>query len=258
MGCDQLSLPVSLTAVPTTESAEAPTGLDLNLGVKQTYENAEGLASSTLKQAVVALPEGMTVNPSEASGLAACSLTEYEEEALEESAMTGCPRNSKLGEVTIETPSLKEKGEGSVFLAEPAPRGEAGRNPFNSLLALYVVARFPIRGVLVKVTGKVTPNPVTGQLVTIFSSQPELDGVPGLGGLPPLPFSSFTFKFDQGQTAPLANPPVCGSYGVAAALNSWSEPENIISLLAPAFNITHGFLEGSPCPAGALPPFARR
>ena len=68
VGCDRLSMPASFTAEATTERAESPTGLNVNLDVKQTYENAYGLASSTLKRAVVTLPEGMTVNPSAGTG----------------------------------------------------------------------------------------------------------------------------------------------------------------------------------------------
>ena len=96
VGCDRLSMPASFTAEATTERAESPTGLNVNLGVKQTYENAEGLASSTLNRAVVSLPEGMTINPSAGAGLAACSLAEYEEEGIVEGA-GGCPNESKLG-----------------------------------------------------------------------------------------------------------------------------------------------------------------
>ncbi len=249
VGCDRLSLPTTFTAEPTTNSADAPTGLNVNLDVAQTYDNAYGLATSTLKKAIVTLPEGMTVNPSAGAGLGACTQAEYEEEELEVSLTRGCPNDSKLGTVTIETPALKERATGSVFIAQPYA------NPFGSLIGLYVVARFPQRGVLVKVAGKTTADETTGRLVTTFEGTPTLSG-PSLEGLPPVPFSSFTFQFHQGPTSPLVSPPVCGSYRVSAVLTPWSEPENVLTQLAPAFSITQGFEEGSPCPSGGVPPFA--
>jgi uncharacterized repeat protein (TIGR01451 family) len=254
VGCDRLSLPASFAAEPTTENAGAATGLDVSLGVKQTYENAEGLASSTLNKAVVTLPEGMTVNPSAGAGLAACTLAEYAEEALEEAAGRGCPNESKLGTVTIDTPALKERATGSVFLAEPAPNGEAGKNPFDSLLAIYVVARFKERGVVVKVAGRVSADERTGRLVTTFERQPRLGGAPGLEGLPPVPFTLFTFKFHQGTTSPLVTPPLCGAYAVIAQLSPWSDPQEALVPELHPFAISHGF-DGGACPSGT-PPFS--
>ena len=140
VGCGRLSFPATFTAVPTTTHASAASGLDVNLDVKQTYENAYGLASSTLKKAVVTLPEGMTVNPSAGNGLGACSQAQFEEEELEISAK-GCPNDSTLGSVAVLTPALKEKGVGTVFLAEPAPFGEAGKQPVQ--LVDRVVCRDP-------------------------------------------------------------------------------------------------------------------
>ena len=119
VGCGRLSMPASFSAEPTTEDAEASSGLTTNLAVKQTYENAEGLASSTLNKAVVTLPEGMTVNPSAGAGLAACSLAQYEQAGLEEVAGRGCPNESKLGTVEIITPSLAEKVTGPC--SSPSP-----------------------------------------------------------------------------------------------------------------------------------------
>jgi hypothetical protein len=260
VGCDRLAFPAAFTAQLTSESTDSPTGLNVDLEVKQTYENPEGLATSTLNKAVVTLPEGMTVNPSAGAGLGVCTPAQYAEEALQAVAGRGCPANSKLGTVSVRTPSLKEEGEGSVFLAEPAPRGEPGRNPFDSLLAIYVVARFQNRGILAKIAGRVLADERTGRLTTIFERQPGLaplpDGQPqpGLAGLPPVPFSSFTFRFHQGATSPLATPPTCGSYAASVALSPWSEPALALVPELHPFSISSGFA-GGPCPAGA-PPFS--
>ncbi len=247
VGCDRLAIEPKLTAEATTDRADAATGLVLNVNVPQTYDNAAGLATSTLEKQVVTLPEGMTVNPSAGAGLAACSLARYAQEGAQYIPGQGCPNESKLGEVEIVTPSLSEHVKGSVFLAEPAPRGEAGKNPFNSLLALYIVARIPDRGVLVKAPGEVHADPVTGRLVTTFdTSSAEHPG----GGLPPLPFSLLTFKFNPGETAPLVTPPTCGSYEVTTELTPWSDPEGTpVTPLIPPFPIDTN------CPAGGVPPF---
>ncbi len=240
----------TFTAVPSTTSASAPTGLSVELGVHQTDENAEGLAASALKKAVVTLPEGMTVNPSAGAGLGACTASEFEAETLETPAEAGCPNDSKLGSVKIKTPALNEEGTGSVFIAQPFGNPFEA-DPDSSLVALYVIARFPVRGVVVKVPGHVSLNPVTGQLVTTFEGMTPLDG------LPPVPFNLFTFQFRQGETSPLVTPPACGSYQAQAQLNPWSAPEEVLTDLVPPFAITSSF-DGGPCPSGGVPPFDPR
>ena len=236
-GCDRLALPSTFTAQPTTTHADAPTGLNVELGVQQTYESPEGLATSTLNKAVVTLPEGITVNPSAGAGLGACTPAEFAEGAVEVASDKGCPSNSKLGAVSIRSPSLKEEATGSVYIAQPY------NNPFDSLLALYVVARIPNRGVIVKAAGQVNADPLTGQLVTTFDD------------LPPLPFTTFTFNFHQGETSPLVSPPGCGSYDTQAQLTPWSDLSEVLGDLSPPFEITSGF-EGGACPGGGVQSFA--
>ena len=92
---------------------------------------------------------------------------------------------------------LAEKIPGSDLHRDSAPQPAFGdaQHPGGSLLALYVVAKDPARGIIVKVAGKIEPNPVTGQLVTTFDNNPQQ------------PFSKFTLKFRPGATAPLVSPP---------------------------------------------------
>jgi hypothetical protein len=237
VGCDRLGMSPKLAAEATTSEAYAPTGFDLVQEIPQTYENPEGLATSTLKKEVVILPEGMTVNPSVAAGLGACTETEYQEEASQIVAGHGCPNESRLGSVKIFSPSLKEEATGSVFIAQPYA------NKAKSLITLYVIARIPNRGIIVKAEGKVEPNEETGQLTTTFDD------------LPPLPFNLLTFSFIQGPTSPLVTPAACGQYRVRAELTPWSDPEGepLVPEI-PTFQITKG-LGGGACPAGGVPPF---
>jgi uncharacterized repeat protein (TIGR01451 family) len=242
VGCDALVMEPSLTAQVSTDKASSATGLDVATRVKQTYPNPDVLAAPTLTREVVELPEGMTVNPSSGAGLQACSEAGYAEEGSEYVAGRGCPVESKLASVRISSPSLSEEATGTVFLATPAPRGEGGRNPFASLLAVYLIARIPARGVLIKAAGLVRADPVTGRLTTTFE------------GLPPLPFSVATFSFNQGASAPLVTPAVCGDYEVKAQLTPLSNPALTLTPLVAPFAITNAY-DGGPCPTDATPPF---
>jgi uncharacterized repeat protein (TIGR01451 family) len=245
-GCDRLAMAPALTAEVTSKAAEAPTGFDLATEIPQTYENPEGLATPTLKRETVTLPEGMTVNPSSGAGLGACSEAQYAEEGVQFVPGHGCPSNSKLATVRIKTPALKEEATGTVYLAEPAPRGESGRNPFDKLLSVYLVARIPARGVLIHSPGVVEPDLVSGRLTTTFDE------------LPPLPFTVATFEFNQGANAPLVTPATCGAYSVTAALTPYAEPDaSPLQPLVPPFFISSG-VDGGACPAGGTPPFRPR
>ncbi len=243
-GCERLSFSPGLSVAPTSTLAEAPTGLDVGVSVPQSYGNAAALATSHLKAAVVTLPAGMTVNPSGGVGLGACTPAQYAAEALDTPPGEGCPNDSSLGTVETETPVLKEKLTGSVYLAQPYdnPFSEPG-HPNGSLLAVYVIQRLPSRGLFVKLAGKVTPNPVTGQLVTTFENNPQL------------PFNEFKLSFRPGEAAPLVTPPVCGAYSAQGVFTSWSEPEQVVSALSLPFEVTQG-VGGGACPASGVPPFA--
>jgi hypothetical protein len=241
--CDRLTFAPQISAQPSSQSASSPSGLDFNLNFDdEGLTNFKGLAQSELKDISVALAQGLTVNPSAGVGLGGCTKADYEAETLTSAPGEGCPNNSKLGSVEIETPLLSTKVKGSVFLAEPYenPFAEAA-HPGGTLLALYVVAKNPENGVLVKLAGKVDRDQSTGQLTTTFKENPQL------------PFDHFNFHFREGQQAPLITPQSCGSYETQAIFSPWSEPLSSLSDFA-AFQITKGSGEGA-CPQGA-PPFA--
>jgi hypothetical protein len=239
-GCGLLPFAPSVAAEPTSSAATSPTGLNFELGFDdQGLSNAAGLVQSQTKKAVVALPEGFSANPSLAAGLKACSLAEYQETTLNSG---GCTEESKIGDVVIESPLVEPKVLGGLFVAKQGenPNGDA-QHPGGNLLTIYLIARNPEIGVLVRQALKVTPNRVTGQLTT------EVDNIPQL------PFAKFHLSFRQGQRSPLITPPACGAYSVAAGLTPWSSP------LAPvtresSFQITQG-PEGQGCPSGGVPPF---
>jgi hypothetical protein len=234
-GCERLAFNPSLEVQPTTDAAESPSGLNASLVIPQTYEDPETLATGHLKKAVVTLPEGFSLNPSSGSGLGVCTPQQYAAETASSLPGEGCPLEAKVGTVEVETPVLSEKASGSVYVAEPFD------NPFDSLLALYIVAKIPDRGIIVKTAGKIEPNPVTGQLTTTFDETPQV------------PFNKFTLKFRQGATSPLVTAPACGEYTAEADLTPWSAPLEPRHL-SNSFEIEHG-VGGGPCPSAGIPPF---
>ena len=236
VGCSRLRLEPTIGTLPTTESASSPTGLRFDLDISDEGITASGgVAESQVKKAVVALPEGVTANPSLAVGLSACGEAQYDSEELDTPAGTGCPEQSKIGTVEVFSPLLRQKLEGSVFIAKQ------DENPFGSLLALYVIVRNPETGVFIKLAGQIAPDPVTGQLVSVFD------------GLPQLPFSHFRLSFRQGQRSPLITPPVCGTYTTTATVYPWSDPQTPVVRTA-TFTIASG-VAGTPCPTGGVPSF---
>jgi hypothetical protein len=72
VGCSQLDFDPTIEAKPTTNLGDSPTGLAVKLTTPQN-KNAEGLATAQLRQAKITLPAGLTINPSLANGLGACS-----------------------------------------------------------------------------------------------------------------------------------------------------------------------------------------
>jgi hypothetical protein len=243
-GCEKLGFNPSITAKPTTKAAQSPTGLDFSLDVKdEGLTSIEGLAQSDIKKAVVTLPEGMTVNPSQAEGLEVCSEADLEKETLDAQPGQGCPEASKIGTVEVETPLVGEAIDGSLYVAKPY-ENLAG----DSLIAVYMVFKSPQLGVIIKLPLRVEPDPKTGRLISITED------------LPQVPFSHFRLHFREGGRSPLISPPSCGVYDghdgahepVRAVLTPWSGGAPLET--TSAFEIISGPDE-SPCPAGGVAPF---
>ncbi len=233
-GCEELEFGPQIGSMPTSAAAESPTGLDFELGVDDPgLIEAGGTADSDLRKAVVTLPEGVTTNPSIASGLSACTLAQYESETVDSERGTGCPESSKIGSVEVETPLLQADAGGLEVLPGSVYVAKQGDNPFGNLLTIYVVIKHPRLGILVQAAGRVEPDPVTGQLRTTFDD------------LPQLPFSDFRFHFREGQRAPLITPATCGRFTTTATLYPWAEGVPVVQE-ADSFTIGSG-ANGAPC-----------
>ncbi len=233
-------------------TAATPTGLQVRVKVSQEGTlSPEGLGDSDVEAASVTLPAGMTLNPSAANGLEACSEAQigYQGTAGQDPLDPGakaplsfseepisCPQGSKLGVVHIKTPLLAKELSGSVYLAEPAPQGEANKNPFGSLIALYIVAESQALGLRVKLAGEGSIDPSTGQVTTTFKDIPQV------------PFSELSLRLFSGPRASLSTPSLCGDYRTSASFTPWSGAE-AVSVLSPEgeLQITEG-QGGDPCP----------
>jgi hypothetical protein len=237
-GCDGVPFSPKISSQPTTKLASNPSGLDFELKLpNQGLTNPGGNAETEPKKTVVTLPEGVSVNPSLAEGIGTCSEAQYKSEQIGTKAGEGCPEASKLGSVIAQSPLLEEPIEGSLYLATPY------ENRFGTLTALYLVARAPERGIMVKQAGRVDLDPTTGRITTTFDD------------LPPVPYSSFKLHFREGARAPLATPQACGEYQTVAKLTPFSASSDAEAIeTTGAFQIEHG-ADGGPCPSGGLPPF---
>ena len=229
-GCDAVPFDPGLSVAPDSSTAGAPSGYAFELTLPQS--SAPGpVGESDLRQAVVALPAGVRVNPSAADGLQGCSPEQVDLRSADDPS---CPDGSRVGSLTVTTPLLPEPLTGSVYLASP------NANPFGTLLAVYLVAKGP--GLIVKLAGRVESDPLSGQVTATFDDVPQL------------PFSSVRLAFDGGARAVLVNPPWCGTYAASAVLTSWSGAVRSVS--AP-FSIGSGFAgPGSACPVDGARPFA--
>lgn len=247
-GCNLLAFNPTPTTRLSSARASSPTGFDLVF-----EQPIEGLTNPLLtvptqvNKAVVALPEGITINPSFAAGLGVCTPAAYAEETATSPPGAACPNAAKIGDFTVTSPLYGEPLAGSVFLAAPddPASGERGaENPFDSLLAIYLVAKAPQRGVIVKLAGEIEADPASGRLTTTFEN------------LPQLPYSRFEVALREGQRSPLLTPAACGPYTTGIDLSPWRNPEASLAFNA-LFHVSSG-IEGSACPGTGPAPFAPR
>ncbi|HEV7493184.1 NHL repeat-containing protein [Baekduia sp.] len=227
-GCDRLDFTPSISVSADTSAADAPAGLHVALHLPLGgLRDVNGLAEANLKQAVVTLPTGFSVNPAAADGLQGCSSAQVD---LHGAGAAHCPDASKVGSVEIDTPLLDHPIKGSVYLAAQ------NDNPTNSVLGIYVAVDDQESGVVVKLAGKVHADPATGQLTTTFDDNPQL------------PFTDFKLDFFGGPHAALSTPETCGTFTTTTALSPWSG--------TPAKTPSDSSVIDANCAGGFAPSFA--
>jgi hypothetical protein len=196
--CSALEFAPTFAAQPLETLAASPTGLRVDLQLSQDG-GLQGPASADLRDLTLALPEGVTINPSTATGLVGCSRQQLRE---------GCPDGAKIGSIEARTPLLDRPLLGGVYVASPED------NPFGSLFAIYAVAADAKAGVAVELAGRVDADPLSGRLTVHFTDNPQL------------PFEDLSVTLFAGPRAPLRTPLTCGTYPIAADLVPWSAPES--------------------------------
>ena len=257
--CNRLQFAPSIKVTPDGTAGSTPTGLNVDVHVPQELVlNPTGLAESNVRGITVALPEGVAIDPSGGDGLEACSeglvgFEGFRESPLEpgvdspafSSVLPGTPQSgetlepginfcanaSKIGTVTIHTPLLPNPLTGAVYL------GAQEANPFGSLVAMYIVAKDPVSGTVVKLPGAVHLTS-SGQIISTFENNPQL------------PFEDAELHFFGGERAPLTSPARCGAYTTQASYTPWAGTEAVDA--SSTFDVTSG-PHGSPCPGASLP-----
>ena len=201
-GCEELPFDPAISAGPSVDSPNSPSGLDFSLTMPQAFSE-HSLAEADLRSASVTFPPGLSINPASADGLASCTDAQL---GLGKEGPAECPDASKLGTVEVTTPLLEEPIGGSVFL-----RTQNSNDPASGeMYRLAIELRLDQRGLAIKLPGQLKVDPSTGQLTTEFDE------------LPQLPFEAMDLHFKTGPRAPLTTPADCGSYTTLATLTGWS------------------------------------
>jgi hypothetical protein len=247
-GCGALQFSPSISVTPETTEADTPSGFEVDLRVPQTPNFEGDLATSDLKDAVVSFPSGVSLTAGAANGLVACQASgpegielgdhdqidadelaeegviqegeeegyEGDEDGLIHASAGHCPLASQVGEVEVTSPLVASPLKGHLFVAEPGcggvgqPACTATSAEDGELFGVYLEVSGS--GLVIKLHGKVSVNPQTGQLSTRFEEAPEL------------PFSELKLKLNGGQRAPLAEPQSCGTATMTSDLTPWSTP----------------------------------
>ncbi|HEX5984689.1 MAG TPA: hypothetical protein VFY69_10820 [Solirubrobacterales bacterium] len=227
--CAAVPFDAAIEAEPTSNEASSPTGLDLTITVPQS-EDPDQPATALLRDAIVTFPEGMGVNAASAGGQETCSEAQVK---LDSEAAAECPDASKIGTVRIDSPLLENPLLGEAYLAEQA------QNKFGSLLAVYFTVDDPQSGTVLKLAGKVEPDPQTGRLTVTFPDNP------------PLPFERMEVHMFDGPRASLMTPPTCGTHTTTGEFRPYTGNAPVVA--SDSFAVTSG-PGGGACPNGAFAP----
>ncbi len=206
--CDKVPFTPSAELKPETAQYDGPDGVLTEVRPPQ-HAGAGEINTADIRDARLTLPEGLTLNPAAARGLATCTASQI---GIGTTNPVACPAAARLGTVTIETDLPAKSLAGYLYLGSPSGATITGP-PFT----VYLDAE-SVYGVSVRLQGLVTPNPSSGRLEVNFLGNPQL------------PFSDLILALKGGNQAPLANPLACGTSmldslftpytGLAAAVGS--------------------------------------
>jgi hypothetical protein len=222
-GCSNVPFEPITEVIPgpatSEKTSDQPDGAITEVKVPQ-HEGAGEINTADIAEAHATFPEGLTLNPSAANGLEACSPAKIH---FESSTPAECPGGSNIGKVKIETDLPPGSLVGNLYLG--APQGLPITGPPYTV---YVVAESTY-GVAVKVEGTIQPDPSTGRVTAYFTNTAAHPF-----NLPQLPFSSVVLELKTGSRAPLANPLGCGGAKTESNFIAYSG-EGILKQFTPSF-----------------------
>ena len=222
-GCGSLQFNPTLSVQPDTTAPDSPSGLNVDLQVPQNSD-PNGLATPEPKDVTVTLPQGVSVSPSAAGGLQGCSDAQFD---VASNDPASCPLASQVGTVTLHTPLLPNSLPGEIYQGAPlcSPCSNADAQD-GRMLREFVQVDDPITGVVVKLPGTVSADPVTGQLTATFLNNPQL------------PFDDLKLAFKGGPRGVLSTPSTCGTFTSTGDLSPWSSPFTSDALTQDSFDIS--------------------
>ena len=198
--------------------------MDVELKVPQN-QSAFVPSPSQIRETVVTMPEGMSINPSGADGKTACADTEA---SFGTELPANCPEYSKVGSVEVDSSALPGPIAGAIYLGQPL----AG----DKYRIFLTASGFATN---VKLAGSVETDQATGQMVIAFRN------------LPQTPFQRFTMHFFGSERGLLATPKNCGTYPVRSQFTPWN------SFLPEQESVTYFKIDsgpnGTPCPGASRP-----
>jgi hypothetical protein len=248
MHCEYLQFNPEVVGHLDNTKASAPSGFVFRLNVNHARLTDPAFTNAAPpKTAIVRLPEGTTLNPSVGAGLGVCTPAQFAAETVQSAQGQGCPNNSKIGNLRVHTPLFNEQFEGdlltgAVYLAkpdDPTTTTPGTENPFDNLISIYLLAKSPQRGVMVKLAGELVPNPADGTLTATFDN------------LPQLPYTELEVSFRSGQRSFLITPPHCGYVPTGIEALPYGSAETYSEL---SYTLIKTGADGGPCPTGT-PPF---
>lgn len=202
--CNSIPYQPNVEVQPGAAATNSPAGAAVEITVPH-IAGGGNQDSSVTKAATVTLPAGMGINPSAANGLQTCTDAQFGKGTRALTA--GCPPQSKIGTATIESPPLPEGSlTGNVYVGQQLSRDPTSGNEYR----IFIEAGSARYGIVARLVGNVSANPLTGQLSTTVS------------GVPQVPFSTFKLAFDPGARAVLSSPPTCGPNATTGSMVPWS------------------------------------
>ena len=161
----------------SVKKASSSTGFVFRLENDDTaLANPRARIRSHARRAVVQLPGGVTLNPSLGAGLEVCTPAQLAAESAFNPPGAGCPNGAKIGVFQVRSQFYTGFLKGGIYLAQPdhpATGAPGAENPFDSLLAVYMIAKSVDRGLLFRFPGELAPDPGDGTITATFDNLPQ-------------------------------------------------------------------------------------